>query len=196
MTELWNAYWPMILVAIAIGLVTGLIIFRRPRQKVMLTRTETPVRPHMAVPKETAMTTATAVAAERPIPEPSAHQRDGPEGNGVDDELAAAASDVVGQVVGAQVHDQLPGAGHGHTRAEGDDLQRMKGVGPKLASLLAAKGLTRFDQIAALDDAELQRLDADMGAFQGRLARDRVVEQAGYLARGDQTGYEAAFGRL
>ncbi len=176
MTELWNAYWPMILVAVAIGLVTGLIVFRRPRQKVTLSKAESPVRPHMAV------------ASEKAVPE----ARDSAEGNGVGDEMAAAVSDVVGAVIGAGVHEELPGA----AGSGADDLQRMKGVGPKLASLLVAKGLTRFEQIAALDANELERLDADMGAFNGRLARDRVVEQAGYLARGDQAGYEAAFGRL
>jgi hypothetical protein len=35
-----------------------------------------------------------------------------------------------------------------------------------------------------------------MGAFRGRIERDRVVEQARYLARGDRDGYEATFGKL
>ena len=35
-----------------------------------------------------------------------------------------------------------------------------------------------------------------MGAFEGRIARDRLVEQAGYLARGDTDGFEAKFGKL
>jgi predicted flap endonuclease-1-like 5' DNA nuclease len=72
----------------------------------------------------------------------------------------------------------------------------MKGVGPKLASLLRSKGLTRYEQIAALTPAQVAALDADLGAFKGRLTRDRVIEQADYLARGDQAGYEAAFGKL
>jgi predicted flap endonuclease-1-like 5' DNA nuclease len=105
--------------------------------------------------------------------------------------MAAAASDVVGEVIGAPVHANLPGS-HGAT----DDLQRMKGVGPKLAALLQARGLGRFEQIAALSPDEVAAIDADLGAFRGRLTRDRVIEQAGYLARGDQAGYEAAFGKL
>jgi hypothetical protein len=35
-----------------------------------------------------------------------------------------------------------------------------------------------------------------MGPFQGRLARDRVAEQADYLARGDIEGFEEKFGKL
>jgi predicted flap endonuclease-1-like 5' DNA nuclease len=177
MTELWNAYWPMILVAIAIGLITGLIIFRRPRQRVTLSKSETPVRPHMA-----------AVEQERSVPSST---DGGGEGNGVADEIAAATSDVVGQVIGAPVHAHLPGS-HGTP----DDLQRMKGVGPKLAGLLQSRGLIRFEQIAALTPQEVVALDAELGAFKGRLTRDRVIEQAAFLARGDQAGYEREFGKL
>ncbi|GAA3997651.1 hypothetical protein [Sphingomonas humi] len=179
MSELLNAYWPMILVAVAIGLIVGLVAFRRPKQRVTLSKAEAPVRPHM---------TAVEQRHEVPSPRDSDH---GGEGEAVGDEVAAAASDVVGQFLGAQVHSNLPGS-----RGVPDDLQRMKGVGPKLAGLLEARGLIRFEQIAALTPDEVTAIDADLGAFKGRLTRDRVVEQAAYLARGDQAGYEAAFGKL
>jgi predicted flap endonuclease-1-like 5' DNA nuclease len=35
-----------------------------------------------------------------------------------------------------------------------------------------------------------------MGAFQGRIARDRWIEQARYLAADDVAGFEAVFGKL
>ena len=187
MTELWDAYWPMILVAVAIGIIIGTLIFRKPKQKVSLSKVETPVRPHMA---GTAAATPAPVTHERQVPA-SDDSDGGGEGEDVGDHMAAAASDVVGQVIGAPVHDQLPGS-----QGTADDLQRMKGVGPKLASLLQGKGLTRFEQIATLTSEEVTALDADLGAFKGRLTRDRVVEQARYLAAGDQAGYEAAFGKL
>ena len=116
---------------------------------------------------------------------------DGPEGNDVISGAAAAAEDVAGQFLGVDAHP----AQHATDEAE-DDLQRLKGVGPKLAALLRAEGLTRYAQIAALGPEDLARLDLKLGAFKGRLHRDRVVEQAGFLARGDVSGYEAAFGRL
>src|SRR4030095_7965077 len=46
MSELLNAYWPVILIALVIGLIVGFLIFR-PRQRVRLTDSA-PVRPHMA----------------------------------------------------------------------------------------------------------------------------------------------------
>lgn len=192
MSELWAAYWPVILVAVAIGLITGFLIFR-PKQRVTLTKEEAPVRPHMAV----ARTTEVPPPAPTPAPTssfapPSKDDSDGGgEGEDLADEAAAAISDVTGEFLGAPVHSHLPGS-----RGVPDDLQKLKGVGPKLAGLLQSKGLVRYEQIAALSQEDVQRIDADLGAFRGRLTRDRVVEQAGYLARGDQAGYEAQFGKL
>lgn len=76
------------------------------------------------------------------------------------------------------------------------DLTRLKGVGPKLAATLATLGLTGVDQIAALDEAGSAAVDAQLGAFKGRLARDRIVEQAQLLATGDIAAYETQFGKL
>jgi predicted flap endonuclease-1-like 5' DNA nuclease len=39
-------------------------------------------------------------------------------------------------------------------------------------------------------------LDERMGPFRGRIVRDRLVEQAHYLARGDTDGFEEKFGKL
>lgn len=76
------------------------------------------------------------------------------------------------------------------------DLTQIKGLGPKLAATLAERGITRVDQIAALSPAAAAELDAALGVFQGRMARDRWVEQARLLTAGDRAGYEAAFGKL
>ncbi|WP_010543661.1 hypothetical protein [Sphingomonas elodea] len=80
--------------------------------------------------------------------------------------------------------------------AETDDLTRLKGVGPKLAARLNELGVTRFAQLAALDADAAQALDAQLGSFQGRMTRDRWIEQARFLAAGDKAGYEAVFGKL
>lgn len=76
------------------------------------------------------------------------------------------------------------------------DLTQIKGLGPKLATTLGDLGVTRVAQIAALSPTEAAALDARLGTFQGRMARDRWVEQARLLAAGDRAGYEAAFGKL
>ncbi|MFD1787733.1 helix-hairpin-helix domain-containing protein [Sphingomonas floccifaciens] len=78
----------------------------------------------------------------------------------------------------------------------GDDLTRLKGVGPKLAARLNDLGITTYAEIAALSAHEAEALDAQLGSFQGRMTRDRWIEQAGYLANDDRAGFEAAFGRL
>jgi len=80
--------------------------------------------------------------------------------------------------------------------AAASGLTQLKGLGPKLAATLAALGFTRIDQIAALTPGEAGDLDARLGAFQGRMARDRWIEQARLLSAGDKAGYEAEFGKL
>lgn len=75
-----------------------------------------------------------------------------------------------------------------------DDLKRIKGVGPKLVSMLNEQGITTFAQIAAWSDADVERVDASLGRFQGRIARDKWVEQAKLLAAGDESGFSATFG--
>jgi predicted flap endonuclease-1-like 5' DNA nuclease len=77
-----------------------------------------------------------------------------------------------------------------------DELTRMKGVGPKVAALLNGLGVTRYDQIAAWSEEDVARVDAQLGAFKGRIVRDQWVEQARLLAAGDTAGYEAKFGKL
>jgi predicted flap endonuclease-1-like 5' DNA nuclease len=54
----------------------------------------------------------------------------------------------------------------------------------------------RFAQIAAWNDEELARIDAQLGSFAGRPQRDQWVEQARLLAAGDTAGYENRFGKL
>ncbi len=122
---------------------------------------------------------------------PYVKRKDGPEGNGVADEVAAATTDVAGEVLGVDAHRELGGAD-----GPGDDLSRLKGVGPKFAAQLQALGVVRYAQLAGMGETELAHLDERMGAFRGRLARDRVAEQADYLARGDTEGFEAKFGKL
>ena len=78
----------------------------------------------------------------------------------------------------------------------GDDLLKMKGVGPKLNQLLIELGVTRYAQIAAWNDADIAAVDAKLGNFRGRPVRDQWIDQAKYLAAGDTAGFEAKYGRL
>jgi len=75
-----------------------------------------------------------------------------------------------------------------------DDLTLIKGLGPKLQAQLAEMGVTTFAQVAAWDHAEIDRIDAQMGRFQGRIRRDDWVAQAKLLAAGDSAGFSRQFG--
>jgi predicted flap endonuclease-1-like 5' DNA nuclease len=78
----------------------------------------------------------------------------------------------------------------------GDDLTRIKGLGPKLAALLHSLGVTGFAQIAGWSDADIDRIDAQLGTFAGRIRRDDWVTQAKFLAADDMAGFEGKFGKL
>ncbi len=80
--------------------------------------------------------------------------------------------------------------------ASGEDLTRMKGLGPKLRDRLAELGVTRFDQIAAWSEEDVERVDAQLGRFAGRIRRDEWIDQARFLAADDRQGYEGRFGAL
>jgi len=164
--EFFELYWPVFVVGLLLGIVVVLWMLR-PKQNVRLSDM-TPARPHM--------TEAAKQAGE---------------GKRITDEAAAAASDVAGQILNANVHQELPGAS-----GPPDDLVKLKGVGPKLAAILNERGITRFDQLAKLSTGQIEALDASLGAFRGRFERDRIQEQADYLARGDIGGYEVKFGKL
>lgn len=125
-----------------------------------------------------------------PVRPHMAHERP-PEGRGIAGEAAAATSDLTGELIGAPVRRKLDGG-----MEPANDFLLLKGIGPKLADALHDLGFHRFDQLAQLTPNEMERIDAQLGAFRGRLERDRIVEQADYLARGDIDGYEQRFGKL
>ena len=159
----------LILVAILAILVVGFLVMRRAPDREA--RPPREAEPYVA-------------SRERPYVKPR-------EGNGVADEAAAAASDIAGEVLGVDAHAALSGAADG-----ADRLDLLKGVGPKFAARLRELGVTCYRQLADLSPAELHHLDERLGPFRGRLARDRVAEQADYLARGDVDGFEEKFGKL
>ena len=186
-----------ILVALLIGFITGLWIWKLGRRsgeraKPVLSEEEPMRRPY--IDNRPAAVDETLVNP-RPEPEVIARRVDDAGDNGIASGAAAGVADIAGELLGVGAHGELQ---EGELEGGGpeDDLQAMKGVGPKLASLLRAQGLARYDQIAALGPDDLSRLDPHLGAFKGRLSRDRIVEQAAFLSRGDREGYSRVFGNL
>ena len=82
------------------------------------------------------------------------------------------------------------------TDAAAPDIRRLKGVGDKFAAALDGIGLGTIDRLARLNADEALDADTQLGVFNGRIAKDRLVEQAGLIDEGRMTEYEARFGKL
>jgi predicted flap endonuclease-1-like 5' DNA nuclease len=80
-----------------------------------------------------------------------------------------------------------PGAASA-SRAEADDLKRIRGVGVLIERRLNALGVYRYDQVANWSGAEVQRI-SDQLDFRGRIERENWVEQARILAAGGHTEF-------
>jgi predicted flap endonuclease-1-like 5' DNA nuclease len=188
MTSLIELNLIPILIALLIGIVVGWTMVKRARR----TGTQDQIRSRDTAPPVAAPPPAPAPA---PAPRPAAAARD-EESDSVLDGEAAAVADIAGEFLGVDVHDEIAAPSGPTDDLPPDNLQTLKGVGPKLATRLNDLGITRFAQLAALSQAQVEALDTRLEQFRGRIARDRLVEQAGYLARGDTAGFEATFGNL
>ena len=171
------ANWPVV-VGVAVLLLAAWLLMRRPKTRI---RHHAPdaldegVGP--AARNQALIDAPSAAAAAAQVAAPLAST--GPDiFGGIGEVIAVGAAQ---EVVAAQA---------------GDDLTRIKGLGPKLAARLAELGVTSFAQIAAWSAEDLAEVDARLGTFAGRPARDGWVEQAGFLSKGDVAEYEAKFGKL
>lgn len=197
MSELLAQNWPLVIAALAIGIVIAWWIFTRNR-KTIVTRDEVPE----VEPK--------AKRNQALIDAPSA--RAGAEGETIAPSVAGVGtlgSAAVAAVAAANEKAQTANAPSVPTSpapapaaqpvpaaaasAEGDDLTEIKGLGPRLAAKLQAAGVSRFAEIAAWDDARAQEMDLALNG-RGRVQRDRWVEQAQLLAAGDRAGFAERFG--
>jgi len=165
--------WLLVIIALlALALVAWWILVASRRTKVELERNDedgAPARRNQALIDAPP---ATPVDVEIPPPTPQGLA-------GVGEAVAAAAAPVPVDLSDGE-----------------DDLSLIKGVGPKLVEQLRALGVNSFAQIAAWNDADMDRIDAQLGRFQGRIRRDDWRAQAHLLAAGDTAGYEAKFGKL
>jgi predicted flap endonuclease-1-like 5' DNA nuclease len=77
-----------------------------------------------------------------------------------------------------------------------DNLELIKGLGPKVNNLLKGLGVTSFAQVANWTAADVADIDAKLGAFAGRITRDNWIDQAQLLAAGNIAGFEQKYGAL
>jgi predicted flap endonuclease-1-like 5' DNA nuclease len=178
-----NFLW--ILLPLLIGLLTGWWAWaNRPKVEEYAYSTPEPVAPRVPTPEPVAVPEAFVAPKAVSVPEPAPAPAAAPSVTGaglVGGGLAAAALTAIG----------IPAA-----MGDPDDLLQLKGIGPKLNTLLNGLGVTRFDQIAKWGADEIGKVDGHLGAFKGRIERDSWVEQAGLLASGAIAAFEAKFGKL
>jgi len=65
-----------------------------------------------------------------------------------------------------------------------DDLQKIKGIGPKIAGILHELGIRQYAQIAAWNPDNVAWVNEHL-RFKGRVERERWIEQARALIEGD-----------
>ena len=80
------------------------------------------------------------------------------------------------------------GAAAAAGKKEGDDLEIIEGIGPRIAELLRASGITTFAQLAATPQSELQAILDKGGPAFNRADPETWPEQAALAAKGDTEG--------
>ncbi|MER8828136.1 proton-conducting membrane transporter [Mesorhizobium sp. M0938] len=73
-----------------------------------------------------------------------------------------------------------------------DSLRRLIGIGPVNERKLHGLGVRTYAQIAAWSAADIKRIE-DVLQFDGRIERERWIEQAKLLAAGDETEFARRF---
>jgi predicted flap endonuclease-1-like 5' DNA nuclease len=163
--------WPLIAIVVVVAIVLAWWLLVASR-KTRIERTGEPPSEGLPARRNQALIDSMAAANEADLPPPT------PQGlAGVGEAIAATATPM-------------------HQPIAGDDLKKIKGIGPKLENRLNSLGVTNYSQIAAWDDGEIDRIDAQLGAFAGRIRRDDWPTQAKYLDAGDMPAFEQRFGRL
>ena len=188
MIQMIEANWLALVVALIIGLLVAWWLFGRASTVAKPRERRPDVLDEGAAPAQRNQALIDAPpAASAIVPPPAAGTM-----AGVGEVVAVAAQDEVEAATPPDQPAPEPAAGE----SEADDLSQLKGVGPKLVALLNSLGITRYAQIAAWTEEDIARIDAQLGAFAGRIKRDSWVEQAKFLASGDKAGFEGKFGKL
>lgn len=198
MITLITANWLLYVIALLIGVVTAFWVWAASGREApavdsfdaadgLLEKAGEPVRPAETPPQPTPPVVAAPAPAKPAVPPAKA---------------AVAPADTTPEPVvkPADKAEAAPApAGKPNIPAavgEPDNLRLIKGVGPKLNTLLISLGVTRFDQIADWKEAEIVEVDQYLDTFSGRITRDAWIDQAKFLAKDDIAGFEKKYGKL
>jgi NADH-quinone oxidoreductase subunit E len=146
-----------------------------------------PSVPHPAKPPAEPAVTAAGDADRKKIP--TSHPREPVERAGpVNPPVAPAGGPVdrapVTDATG-QISDEYKPLLLAEAREGGpDDLKLIRGVGPKLETMLNAMGIFHFAQMAQWTENNLRWVDQNLGSFRGRALRDDWIGQSKKLATG------------
>ncbi len=190
MTVLLQENWWLLVIALLIGVLVAWWVLVASR-KTTVEREEKPEEDAAAKRNQALIDAPPVAATTPPEPEVSTPLTAVPEAAKLVEEEAAPAPAPAPVPTPAPTPAPAPA-----TASAADDLSRIKGVGPKLVTMLREQGITSFAQIAVWDDATIDRIDAGLGRFQGRIRRDNWTEQAKLLAADDIAGYEGRFGKV
>ncbi|MBM0170200.1 hypothetical protein [Altererythrobacter sp. C41] len=193
MMQMVETWWPLFVVALLLGIAIAWWIFASSRKTQVRDHSGADVLDEGAAPaarNQALIDAAPAAAVQPPVVPP------GVAGAGTAVAAAVEAQQIRMAEEAEAAEAEAQPASPASPSPVGDDLTRIKGVGGKLNELLASLGVTSFAQIAAWNDADIDRIDAQLGRFQGRIRRDSWVEQARLLAEGNTAGYEEKFGKL
>ena len=170
MNTLVATYWPAIVAALVIGLVLAWYLFHASR-RTRVTGARRDVLDEGAAPaaRNAALIDAPPAATREAVNTPAP---------------VAPASPAPAPVESAPVA-APPVSG---------DIARLKGVGPKLVARLSELGVTTLEQVAEWGEADIDRIDAQLDRFAGRIRRDDWVGQAKLLTSGDEGAYAARYG--
>ncbi len=92
---------------------------------------------------------------------------------------------------GAEDAGRKPSTLEAPREGKADDLKLIKGIGPKLETMLHGMGFYHFDQIAKWGPEEVTWVDQNLEGFKGRVSRDDWVDQSVKLAAGEETEFTA-----
>lgn len=156
------------------------------------TKVEAPVEKVEPAPAPTTVTAEKPVAAkakakaaapvkakaEKPAPAPKVKQAAKPAVG-----TKAKAAPKAKAPPAAKVETAAPAAKPRKASSKADDLKKIDGIGPKVEQVLKGRGITRFQDLVAMDEKALVALDKELG-LGGRVLRDDWAGQARRLAGG------------